>query len=664
MYSEYYKEPSTSRTMLSAFGGINRRARIGDGEFADMTNMTGDAYPLLSPRSKRTKVFSILKEDSSDEYENVNGILGNVGFAAVMGSDFYYMGEKVEGITLADGEKKLLAMGTDILIFPDTVYYNTVSGEFGALDTGNSNESTVIAALVESAYNVGRFDIKNSTRLPCSLKIGSTTIEKVTFIGTTSPGGVDFPVNSIIQSGKPNEFTMTGTSQRAYSYKHAMLTVYDGCLYYCSSANIKDSITSAGYAKLVYTDCEWTKVDVTSFRLTAEEFAATGFDDGDINSLWAGSTYIKISKDGSDYVITSPKIADILTMGSTAKEVLNGCFAPAARISAGAWRVKKFPAFDHACVHGNRLWGCRYGDQIDGSSDCNEIYCSVLGDFKDWTTGTGANDAYTLSVGEYGKFTGCVSLRGQLLFFKENAVIRVTGDKPSNISCDVISDNGLQEGCERSLEVIDNILYYKSQNGVYVYDGSTPYKISDALGNGYFAEAVAGKHFNKYYITMVQDGARKMYVYDTRTGLWHAEDGVDVRFFTEYEGALYGAIDNDIVCLSGKPAPIFTATEEEPQVEWCAETGDIGLDSPYQKYYKRILVRMDIELGARVCIDLSCNSGEWYTAADFTAHRKQSFVMPIITERCDHMKMRIRGKGYARIYSISYETEAVGDRQS
>lgn len=625
MFYKYRTVPNVSRTMQSTFGGLNKNARIKEGEFADMQNMTGDAYPLLSPRERRTVAQPQIED------KNLNGILGDVGFAAVWGNDFYYMGNKVEGITLADSEKKLLAMGTSILIFPDTVWYDTANGEYGSMETGGVRSGTV-------TFDDESFTYENLT-------VGQKMdVEWNGLAGAKLyPFFVSDGFRNVVMTDR-RIFYEDGTSG---GYATRLPVKKSGGEFYYMYDGESESLS--GYREKIYKALAWRKLPVKSITLDSAPVT------GDL-VLWAGKNKVNLA--GNTLIFEKPGyIGDILT------NLKNDENNHSKKTATYSWTAKNFLALDHVCVHDNRLWGCRYGEQINGKT-VNEIYCSTLGNFKDWNTGTGANNAYTLSVGEYGEFTGCVSLRGQLLFFKENVVYRVSGDKPSNFRVDKISDNGLQEGCERSLEIIDGILYYKSLNGIFAYDGSIPQKISDALGNFYYTDAVAGKHFSKYYITMMCDGVRKMYVYDTRTGIWHAEDGAGVRFFTEYEGALYGAVDNNILCLSGTPAPIFTATEAEPQVEWSVETGDIGLDNPYQKYYRRVLIRMDIELGSRVWVEVSCNSGEWQRAADFTSSKKQSFIMPIITERCDHMRLRICGKGYAKIYSISYETETVGDRQN
>ena len=667
MYYKYYSSPNVSRSMQSTFLGLNKNARIGDGEFADMQNMSSDNVPLLSPRQPRTVVEKRHFETSEDgevTYKNLNGILGDVGFAAVWGNDLYYMGSKVEGITLIDGEKRMLAMGANIIIYPDAVYYNTVSGEYGEID-----QVTACAKAEYVMFDDITFNISKSGSLSANIAYASTngntySITRVSVLGSTaSQGEYDYTANPNIREDNPASFSISsGMSANASPYT-AVFGTCDGYLYYCKTADVQENKTASGDYTYRYTNAVWEKVNIEYAQLSEENFTALGFTAEQIGSIWVGDTLLEIEHGDGYYRILNENIAEIFRFY---RNVKNNNAYKAVGLSAGQWKHKTLPALDYVCVHENRLWGCHYGSMANLGDSANEIYCSALGDFKTWTlsseTSTLPGDPYTASVGEYGKFTGCISYRGYVLFFKDDVIYRVSGNKPSNFQIEKISETGLQSGCEKSMEIIDEVLYYKSRSGVYAYDGSLPQKISDALGSIYYTDAVAGHLLGKYYISMVSDGVRKLYVYDTRNGLWHAEDSANAEFFTEYEGALYAGVDNDIVCLSGSPAKIFGDTEREGDVCWYAETGDIGLGSPYQKYFRRILIRMDMDVGARVTVELQCDSGDWQTAMDFTAANKRSVQMPIVTPRCDHMRMRISGVGNAKIYSVSYETETVGER--
>lgn len=675
MYYNYLSEPNISRSMQSSFAGLNKNARIGDGEFADMTNMSSDHAPLLSPRAPRviaqtapTKtvtetVTTIEVDDEGNETEvettvtkevkyNLNGILGDVGFAAVWGNDFYYMGNKVEGIALSDTPKCLVAMGAHVLIYPDTVYYNTETGEYGQMETGTTETGALTAnvlTLEDGSVNATNSEIK----IPVHYKDASNSsyVKETTYVyfnpsfAEPSEGGTMTLLGSTKKCDKMYVRIKNGVIEYLYSMD---MTYKSGGGKRGDGTYVKVTV---GTSNLV-----WKTLPVASVTLT-EAVPITN-----TTNLWYGSEHMKI--EGAKIKLPEPgNLGKVFSSVSGSSNTITGV-----TLSLGyEWKHKNLPALDYVCVHDNRLWGCRYGYQSTNDTTVNEIYCSKLGDFKVWTTSsetaTLAGDPYAMSVGEYGAFTGCISHRGQLLFFKDNIVYRVSGNKPANFQIDKISESGLQSGCEKSLEIIDEVLYYKSRNGVFAYDGSIPQKISDALGNFYYTDAVAGKHFSKYYITMIHDGVRKLYVYDTRYKLWHAEDDADIRFFTEYNGALYGGVDNNIVCLAGESAEIFTEAEIEGDFDWSAESGDIGLSSPYQKYYHRLLIRMDMEIGARVKVELACDGGDWLIVSDFTAPYKRSFLMPIVTPRCDHMRYRISGKGNSKIYSISYETETVGDRQ-
>lgn len=644
MYSTYFNSATQSGASLSAFYGINRRARISDGEFADMQNMSSDNFPLLSPRAPRMYLPGI-------PGENLNGIIGDVGFAAVWGTDLYYMGQKIEGLTLTDDEKNMLAFGAYILIYPDAVYYNTVNGEYGNIAEDDRTCEKSDFVLVGKS----RFNIPDNTKLPCDLRYESgTVLSSVTFLGKSTLGGVSRAVNPTVLRGRPSVFSVTQFSTTAYDTGFSMLSTSGGYLYYCSSADITETYGSQ-YDSYTYKNCEWTKLEITDFNITAEEFAALGLTDADMNRIWAGNEHVQIEKneDGA-YAVKNEKIANVFRFD---KVYIDSWACAAACVTAGQWKVRTTPVLDYVCVQDNRLWGCHYGTQISSFETVNEIYCSELGDFRKWETGTTADKAWTASVGAYGKWTGCISHRGYILFFKEDKIFRVSGTKPSNFQYAEISTSGLQAGCERSMAVIDEVLYYKSPNGVYAYDGSLPERISDKLADAQFAKtATAGASFDKYYICL--DGT--VYVYDTTNGLWHREDAAAVRFFARYGGALYGGVENTLICFFGQPADFFTGAVRETGLRWYAETGDIGLSAPNQKYFREFVLRMDAQAGSRLTVELMCDNSDWRFAADYSpecAARLQSVCLPIAVPRCDHMRIRLCGVGNIKIYSIAYTTE-------
>ena len=124
------------------------------------------------------------------------------------------------------------------------------------------------------------------------------------------------------------------------------------------------------------------------------------------------------------------------------------------------------PEMDFIIESNNRLWGCRYG--LNRNNEIvNEIYASRLGNFKSWNMFLGTSqDSYYASVGTDGQFTGAISYLGQPLFFKENCLHMVFGRFPSEYQIQDTACRGVQKGSEKSLAMVNEVLYYKSRTGV------------------------------------------------------------------------------------------------------------------------------------------------------------------------------------------------------
>lgn len=105
------------------FGGYNHNLYAGDGQLWDMKNLTSDLAPLLAPRRPRYLVRTLSRP---------NGIFASDGLYFVDGTDFY-AGDEVKG-QVTDSRKSFTALGAYVIIMPDKVYYNRLTGEFGGLE--------------------------------------------------------------------------------------------------------------------------------------------------------------------------------------------------------------------------------------------------------------------------------------------------------------------------------------------------------------------------------------------------------------------------------------------------------------------------------------------------------------------------------------------------
>ena len=353
------------------------------------------------------------------------------------------------------------------------------------------------------------------------------------------------------------------------------------------------------------------------------------------------NTFIIYDK-GDDYLIIS--------------DILNETF-----IQNNSLKIsRKLPEMDFYCESGNRVWGC--------SSKNNEIYCSKLGDPKNWNCFMGiASDSYAVSVGTDGEFTGAVSYKGYVLFFKENCVHKIYGfNPPFTVNTSYI--RGVQKGSEKSLVTVNETLYYKSPNGVVMYDGGLPISISESFGNDYYFNAVAGALKNKYYVCMTnKDNERILFVYDEGKSIWHKEDKINIKEFATHNCNLYFIADDgetkklylaDAINKYGNFSGELSGYSLEDDFEWYAETGLWGLDLPEKKYYSNLNIRLTGEKNSELNIYFQINSNDkWLKKGEFKINKTGSVNLSLQTPRCDHLKIKLEGKGEIKIFSISRKIE-------
>lgn len=429
-------------------------------------------------------------------------------------------------------------------------------------------------------------------------------------------------------------------------------------------------IDGTGYSDAVAQDTEpsdpenmdlW--IDTSSVPNALKQYSTT-------NAMWVSiaTTYIKISATGLGKPFS---VGDGVTIsGVNALDGLNntmivwdrgddyivvtGIIDRVTTQEASITVARRMPNMDFIVESGNRLWGCRYGTDVNGNM-VNEIYASKLGDFKNWNCFMGiSTDSYAVTVGTDGQFTGAITHLGSPLFFKENCMHKVYGNSlPFGVQDTAC--RGVQKGCGGSLAIVNEVLYYKSRSAVCAYDGSLPVEISTALGEVVYSDAVAGAIGNKYYISMKDGGGvYHLFVYDTAKGMWHREDSTQALSFCSCRGDLYfiDAADDKIKTVLG------TGTLEGVPVRWMAETGVIGTDSPDKKYISRLDVRMNIPIGTTVDFYIQYDSSEeWEMLFPLEGHTLRSFTVPIRPHRCDHFRLRIEGDGPAKVYSICKNTE-------
>lgn len=346
-----------------------------------------------------------------------------------------------------------------------------------------------------------------------------------------------------------------------------------------------------------------------------------------------------------------------------------------------------FPLLDFAAESGNRVWGCRFGRNVFGEF-VNEIYASALGDPMEWDCFEGiSTDSYAASLGCSGVFTGAAVLGGRPVFFKENKIITVGGSSPQSFTVSAASAPGVEEGAENSLVNMNETLYYKSGEGITVYDGSSTRCISEKLGNRRFTVSAAGGMNGKYRAVFnFPDKTRAQYVYDSLNDAWHIEDdNENAKFFVPVCGSLIS------VCCTGDKTEngvnvrtyrfyaddadaaengisIFSDTENsefgfsaEGDSEFFAETREISASSGSEAV-RSLIIRANKDENAVLKAGVVFGDNNIYReVCCIPGDMSGTFSLPVNTPRCSSFRLRFSGKGRVGILAVGIITEKTSE---
>ncbi len=298
------------------------------------------------------------------------------------------------------------------------------------------------------------------------------------------------------------------------------------------------------------------------------------------------------------------------------------------------------PDLDFVCEYNNRLWGC--------NSKTNEILACKLGDPTNWHYYQATSmDSFAASQGTDGKWTGCGVYSNHLLFFKEECIHKVYGSSPSTYQIQSQKANGVKEGSDRSVVIIDDLVIYHSKIGWMAYTGGTPELVSAKLGEVGYSDVAAGADGKKYYCSAynMQTGYYDVLVFDTETGYWLQEDNVHMPDLCVYEGLLM-YIDAD----SKKIMKIGAGDEQG--IEWYAVFGEFDEVIEDKKVISKLKMRLTMTEGATLNVYVKIDSGDWELVNHFPHDTERAVVVPIVPRRCDRYSVKLAGTGRCRIESM------------
>ena len=545
------------RSMTSAFGGLNRHERIGDGEWAEMENLTTEEYPVAMVRAQRRKAKWWTANNHVDGVYHGEGpriwatYLGSGVYephhlcnAATVNGELFLLDDHGclyrEGdewsedlglaftgkldIETAPAREQMVAMGRDLVFKGGAVFRRATDGLEG------SSVGEKIADLL------GRVQYAHAKiKAPCTVTPVDSEGKTVT-INTTKP---DPAANG--------DYYYDASTAGLYRYSEAQgewVPVADCFIkltFDCSSTvSASDLDLQDGWASLfdgtdrndlvavnVHYDIPELAQDATPLEVAAWFLRIASF------LIWG----LRVTESGVGFVadfeqnyIVERAYADpledgkyvMILRGMYNKRIFNDSLSPSISVE------RRMPNLDYICEHQNRVWGCRYGTN-DRGEFVNEIYGTALGDPLNWFRYEGtAADSYTASVGTGEAFTGCCSLDDYVVFFKKDRVYLLSGSEPSNFRLREIICPGIQEGSYRSIVTLNSAVYYKGERGFYRMTAyNLPSLISDALGEDHWHGAICGTDGRRIYFSVLRDSdeVQELYNYYTFTGMWTRESG-------------------------------------------------------------------------------------------------------------------------------------------
>ena len=660
---------------VGQWGGLDERLIIEDNAFSKMRNMSTRFFPAIAtrlPRGATQKTIAAPK-----------GLYWKDHLFYISGTQCYYNDAEISGMTVMNGNKQIVGMGAYIIVFPDKKLYNTQTNEWKWLDANYNqfaeitfNELStdsvfckITARDIENVFKKGDGVTFNGVDDDAFKVDGEPATKVVTeqgddYIVVTAPLNKSFSGTvTMIASGENTQISgngiekefkvndivkVIGSIDTALNVSgKKVLSVSSGFIVIEGSFPAKSCTQTAPIVFSPYYDgSDKTKISGTDI--------GSSFKEGDIVMI-SGCTNpaynkaLTIRTSGTNYILVDGTLSTYFTQNSGLAFNRIAYFHDGMvvkrtgfTVASGIIMRRKSPDLDFVCEHDNRLWGC--------NSSNHEIYASKLGDPTNWSCYEGiSTDSYTVTVGSPGEFTGCVSHMGYVIFFKEDSIHMMYGNKPANFQLNTRQMPGIRKGCAASAVIVNETLYYVGRNGVYQFDGAMPQKISEQITEE-ISNAVGGQQDGKLYISCTKGNEQCLLVYDPKYQVWDREDTTQFKFAAYGDGVLYYI--NAVNALR-----TITGADSE-EITWYIESGDLRESLLDQKYINKIRFNFWLDADSEANIFLRYDDEPiWHRAGTVHSITEKAYVIPLIPRRCSKFRWKIEGKGQMKLLAMGITVE-------
>ena len=584
--------------MVTAFLGLNRTNTAKDSSSMEMNeekNLSSRAYPYLACTTPK----AIVKACDSNTTFTIIDKDGHPLLIHNIGTTVHVWDmvthEDISTYSVTAGKKTFVKMGARVIIHPDMVEYDSVMNSWARMSVSETYGELWRHISINACDKEGNFF--------------------KTYLSSNPPA-----------SGDDSSYLVDGDNVYVW-------------------ATDKWVQTDEYYLKLT---CEYAPF--RKFQTISAETEDTSF------TINEGVIYDRTDKVTVNQQQETNSNTELIVKGHMNIEQTTGSYEPPQDVTIVI--TSSTPQMDYICESGNRLWGCRYGDNL------NEIYASALGDASVWGLFEDTSmDSYIASIGEDGKWTGCIEYNGHPMFFKDHMIYTIYGMYPAQYQISKQEGLGMKEG--NTACVFNNVLYYGSHEGICAYTGSVPRVISHDCGE-IDANALAGAGHRLY----VSDGG-DVYTLDTEYNVWHHEDDTEVSHAFSYGDKVYFNSNGNIV----------STDVGSGQIAWEAITPKLNIRNPDSSYLAEIQIRTEFVNGHSLKVYVSYDEGSyndqyhvtggvnrwrdvinrhWEDVADLTwdqlAGTKQGvfpYVVHVRLKRASTCRIKLVGVGDIRIISLT-----------
>ena len=680
----YPLEPVVDR--IIEFKGLNRSPVIDDGEMRTMLNMSGDDYPCLTQRKPRGVALdypsdiiditlgynpvAIIEKGRIEDGASVKklAVIDNIGGGYV----FKYDGTPYPNIVLS-ADTQMVAINTRICFFPEKLWFNVQTKEYGYLESSQSYDYLSLSsngfsqALINPYHNHEDFTLGNveqgieTDTISATLTFtppSNSTLE-VKYKRQVWHGGDANDVtwleeikSGFIKNGETQEAEIPSSTATGKKWK----IIYDGNKTFTLQGTTRTAPSGAptvpdkGLKATILQVSYWNQDTAPVYQF------GRWFSAGDVVDIYGK---IVIGENTYDYSDT-PVSVRVESVDDYKMLIPDGTFLELAEQGEEEVFIydvqikRECPDLKHIIEYNNRLWG------VDDSN--NEIRASKLGDPTNWNYFQGESiDSYAATQGTDGEFTGAAAYSNHLLFFKEDYIHKVYGSKPSQYQIETATAFGVEKGSHKSIQIVNDTVFYKSRIGFMAYSGGTPFLVSEAFKTEKFSNVVSGDDGSKYYCSLQkQDGTYSMIVLDVATGMWHVEDATKVIDFCYYNGKLLMIVDD------GSPYNKVlypNADSGEASMPWAAEFGFFDEFIENKRIYSKLRMNLAMTSGSTITIKIKIDDGDWETVNHIEASEYFEENTIVVPRRCDRYSLRLEGTGKVQIRTLTRQYRLGTDRR-